>query len=91
MPVVGDDGVDHTVRACVDGPVFRGDRVLWDAVITPSECRSLRFGRAREHDARGPRPASPVMVAAGCGGTGRELAPYLDLADLGAFVTRSIT
>ncbi len=33
----------------------------------------------------------PVMVAAGCGGTGRELAPYLSLADLGAFVTRSIT
>jgi dihydroorotate dehydrogenase (NAD+) catalytic subunit len=33
----------------------------------------------------------PVMVAAGCGGTGRELAPYLDLSHLGAFVTRSIT
>ena len=35
--------------------------------------------------------ACPVMVAAGCGGTGRELVPYLSLADLGAFVTRSIT
>lgn len=33
----------------------------------------------------------PVMVAAGCGGTGRELAAYGDLADLGGFVTRSIT
>ena len=31
------------------------------------------------------------MVAAGCGGTGRELAPYVDPARLGAFVTRSIT
>ena len=40
---------------------------------------------------RGSRPRLPVMVAAGCGGTGRELAPYLSLADLGAFVTRSIT
>ena len=35
--------------------------------------------------------ASPVLVASGCGGTGRELAPYLDLRRLGAFVTRSIT
>lgn len=34
---------------------------------------------------------SPVLVASGCGGTGRELAPYLDLRRLGAFVTRSIT
>lgn len=37
--------------------------------------------------------ANPVLVAAGCGGTGRELAPYLGgegLAGLGAFVTRSI-
>ena len=35
--------------------------------------------------------ASPVLVASGCGGTGRELTPYLDLRRLGAFVTRSIT
>ena len=35
--------------------------------------------------------ASPVLVASGCGGTGRELTPYVDLARLGAFVTRSIT
>jgi dihydroorotate dehydrogenase (NAD+) catalytic subunit len=35
--------------------------------------------------------SGPVAVAAGCGGTGRELAAYVDLASLGAFVTRSIT
>lgn len=35
--------------------------------------------------------ASPVLVASGCGGTGRELASYGDLRELGAFVTRSIT
>ena len=38
--------------------------------------------------------AGPVLVAAGCGGTGPELAPYLPdegLAVLGGFVTRSIT
>lgn len=35
--------------------------------------------------------ANPVMVAAGCGATGRELEPFLDLAGLGGFVTRSVT
>lgn len=34
--------------------------------------------------------ASPLLVAAGCGGIGRELAGHLDLATLGAFTTRSI-
>ncbi|WP_426246323.1 tRNA-dihydrouridine synthase [Nocardioides sp. LHG3406-4] len=32
----------------------------------------------------------PVMIASGCGGTGRELAPYLDL-DGFAFVTRTLS
>ena len=35
--------------------------------------------------------ASPVLIASGCGGTGRELAAYGALADLGGFVTRSIS
>lgn len=35
--------------------------------------------------------ANPVMVAAGCAGTGRELEPFLDLSRLGALVTRSVT
>lgn len=35
--------------------------------------------------------ASPVMTASGCGGSGRDLAAYVDLASLGGFVTRSIT
>jgi dihydroorotate dehydrogenase (NAD+) catalytic subunit len=34
---------------------------------------------------------SPVVVAAGCGGTGRELRPYTDLTALGAFTTASLT
>ncbi len=33
----------------------------------------------------------PVMIASGCGGTGRELVPFLDLSSIGGFVTRSIT
>lgn len=29
VPVVGEDGVGRPVRACHEGPVFRGDRVQW--------------------------------------------------------------
>ena len=31
MPVVGSDGLTRMVRSCVEGPIFRGDRVRWDA------------------------------------------------------------
>ena len=31
LPVTGDDGLTRMVRSCVEGPVFRGDRVRWDA------------------------------------------------------------
>jgi dihydroorotate dehydrogenase electron transfer subunit len=31
MPVTGDDGVTRMARSCVEGPVFRGDRIRWDA------------------------------------------------------------
>jgi dihydroorotate dehydrogenase electron transfer subunit len=34
LPVVGDDGRTRMVRSCVEGPVFGGDRVRWDAVGT---------------------------------------------------------
>jgi len=34
---------------------------------------------------------TPVLTAAGCGGSGRELAAYGDLGSLGGFVTRSMT
>jgi dihydroorotate dehydrogenase electron transfer subunit len=34
LPVVGDDGRTRMVRSCVDGPVFRGDRVRWADVGT---------------------------------------------------------
>jgi dihydroorotate dehydrogenase electron transfer subunit len=32
VPVVSQDGVSRPVRACVDGPVIRGDRVDWQAL-----------------------------------------------------------
>jgi dihydroorotate dehydrogenase electron transfer subunit len=31
MPVTGRDGLTRMVRSCVEGPVFRGDRIRWDA------------------------------------------------------------
>lgn len=34
---------------------------------------------------------NPIMTAAGCAGTGRELGRFFDVAKLGAFVTPSIT
>ncbi len=33
MPVRGNDGATRMVRSCVEGPVFRGDRVRWDALV----------------------------------------------------------
>lgn len=34
LPVIGDDGITRMVRSCVDGPIFRGDRVRWSDVHT---------------------------------------------------------
>ena len=30
VPLKGADGTKHMARACADGPVFRGEEVLWD-------------------------------------------------------------
>jgi dihydroorotate dehydrogenase electron transfer subunit len=34
LPVRDEDGRTRMVRSCVEGPVFRGDRVRWDAIGT---------------------------------------------------------
>lgn len=34
LPVVGDDGVTRMARSCVEGPVFRGERVRWGDIGT---------------------------------------------------------
>jgi dihydroorotate dehydrogenase electron transfer subunit len=49
LPVIGDDGATHMVRTCVEGPVFRGERVRWDDLGTiPFDAlgapRALRLG-----------------------------------------------
>jgi dihydroorotate dehydrogenase electron transfer subunit len=33
LPVVGEDGIARTVRACAEGPVVRGDRVRWGELV----------------------------------------------------------
>ena len=37
VPLVGEDGVTRMARACVDGPVVRGDRVRWAELGTVPE------------------------------------------------------
>ncbi len=40
LPAVGEDGVTRMVRACTEGPVFRGDRVRWaDLGLVPEDAR----------------------------------------------------
>ena len=34
LPVVGSDGITRMVRACTDGPVFRGEQIRWDDIGT---------------------------------------------------------
>lgn len=34
LPVRGDDGITRMLRSCVEGPVFRGDRVRWRDIGT---------------------------------------------------------
>lgn len=34
LPVVGEDGVTRMLRSCVEGPVFRGERVRWADIGT---------------------------------------------------------
>jgi len=41
-------------------------------------------------DLAGARLSSPMMTASGCAANGRELARFLDITELGAFVTKSV-
>jgi dihydroorotate dehydrogenase electron transfer subunit len=45
LPVVGEDGVTRMLRACADGPVFRGDRVRWrDLGTVPADAWGAKEG-----------------------------------------------
>ena len=87
MPVTGADGTTRMVRSCVEGPVFRGDRVRWDAFDdgygrVPGRRRRGAAGRGGTDERRHERPTSaalalpnPLMTASGCAANGRELHP----------------
>ena len=57
LPVVGEDGRTRMVRSCVEGPVFRGDRVRWDAF-------SGGLGLVPEDAVGAPRVGPTIPVAA---------------------------
>ena len=69
LPVSGGDGITRMVRACVDGPVFRGEQVRWDDVGTipfdafgapgwePRSLRAAESAPGRRDGAPGGRPA----------------------------------
>ena len=95
LPVSGEDGVDP------DGARLRGGSGVPGRPGALGRARGAARGRpvtaaaAAGVDLRtevaGLSLATPVMTAAGCGGTGRELAGFLDLTELGAFTTRTIS
>ncbi|MEV4090521.1 dihydroorotate dehydrogenase electron transfer subunit, partial [Nonomuraea fuscirosea] len=48
LPVIGDDGATRMVRACAEGPVFRGERVRFEDVGTiPFDALGAPGGGAR--------------------------------------------
>ena len=83
LPVIGNDGVTRMVRSCVDGPVFRGDRVRWDDVGTiPFDAFGAPGWEPRS--ARGARTAGPGNGAAGDAGAGGNHRPARSPAAGGA-------
>jgi dihydroorotate dehydrogenase electron transfer subunit len=68
LPVVGSDGITRMLRSCVEGPVFRGNRVRWSEVgtipaVTLGAPRES-LGAARQSAGTPPVPApTPGEVA----------------------------
>lgn len=77
LPVVGNDGVTRMVRSCVEGPVFRGDRLRWDSIaggrsVVPDDCLGAPVPAV---------PSTPVEGAEGLDREAMEAAGLEDLAD----------
>jgi dihydroorotate dehydrogenase electron transfer subunit len=61
LPVVGNDGITRMVRACVDGPVFRGDLVRWDDAGTiPFDALGAPGWKPRPANIASTSPTSPT-------------------------------
>ena len=83
VPVKGKDSVTRPARCCVDGPVVRRRPGRLGADVS-----GLPVGRVDLTTMLADvMLSSPVMVASGCGGSGRELSQFCDLTEVGAFVT----
>ena len=60
LPVVGSDQITRMVRSCVDGPVFRGERIRWDDVGTiPFDAFGAPGWEPRPAAAAAPPPGGP--------------------------------
>ena len=71
LPAVGNDGITRMVRACTEGPVFRGDLVRWDDVGTiPFDALGAPGWK--------PRPGAAPTVDTGRGDTSRADAGRAD-------------
>jgi dihydroorotate dehydrogenase electron transfer subunit len=72
LPVTGADGITRMVRACTDGPVFRGEQVRWDDVGTiPFDAFGAPGWEPRSRRASGQsRPASAGAASAGAASAG---------------------
>ena len=71
LPAAGSDGITRMVRACVDGPVFRGDQVRWDDVGTiPFDALGAPGWKPRPGAAGGAAGAAGVSGSPGAAGGG---------------------
>jgi len=76
LPVVGSDGITRMVRACTDGPVFRGEQIRWDDIGTiPFDAFGAPGWEPRAvGGAGGPAAAGGSGAAGGPGGPGAAAA-----------------
>ena len=80
IPVKDAGGGQHYVRSCIGGPVFKG--ADWCGIEPATMDLSVQIGSLRL--------ANPLMAASGCFGYGVEYADAVDLASIGAVVSKGL-
>ncbi len=79
------DSHSHFVRACLSGPVFRGDEIVWERTGRFKQMSidlSVKIGQLVLHN--------PVIAASGCFGYGTEYADVVDLSTLGGVAVKGL-
>ena len=76
--------------AC-DGPVFDAEEVVWDASEDPAATLRTQSTVDMSVEIGGLELRNPVMTASGTFASGREFADFVDLARLGAIVTKGVS